>query len=135
MNFDTLIQELKALNLPANEFAITSSGPLGVRNLREINDLDIIVYPQLWQKLSQTYPVVLDGDFESIYLGNIQILGPGSWFTDPAFGSVEHQIDTADNIDGLRYVQLPIILEIKKLKTRTKDKKDVILIQDYLARS
>ena len=35
--------ELKKLNLPIGTYAIFSSGPLAVRNLRENNDLDIIV--------------------------------------------------------------------------------------------
>lgn len=128
-----MISELQTLNLPPDKFAITSSGPLGVRKMREINDFDLIVYPMLWDELAKKYPVDKDGDFESIYIGNIQILGGLSYFTDPQYGSVQTQIDSADIIDGIRYVQLPTILAIKKNKTRPKDIQDVKLIERYLA--
>lgn len=87
----------------------------------------------LWDELAKKYPVDKDGDFESIYIGNIQILGGLSYFTDPQYGSVQTQIDSADIIDGIRYVQLPTILAIKKNKTRPKDIQDVKLIERYLA--
>ncbi len=132
MKIAELLAELKTLKLPQDKFAITSSGPLGVRNLREINDLDIIVYPEVWRELIKNHPVTKENNFESIYIGNLQILGKGSWFTDNQFGSIESQIDDADEIDGFKYVQLSTILAIKQLKTREKDIQDVKLIKDYL---
>lgn len=37
------LDELKALNLPAGQYAIFGSRPLAVRNLRDANDIDLIV--------------------------------------------------------------------------------------------
>lgn len=134
MKMKVLLEELERLDIPKNKIAITSSGPLGIRNLREIGDLDIIVYPEVWRDLIKKYPVINQDNFESIHVGNIQILGAGSWFTDPQFGSVEEDIDNADLIDGNRYVKLEKILEIKKHKNRKKDIDDVRIIESYLNR-
>ena len=106
MDFTTLLAELDQLNLPPDGYAITSSGTLAVRNLREANDLDLIVCDSLWQQLCQIYPVTTDNDFQTIIIGNIQILGTGSWFTDPQFDSPGKQIKNADLINGHRFVKL-----------------------------
>lgn len=132
MEITKLLEELAKLEIPKDKMAITSSGPLGIRNIREIGDLDIIVYPEIWNNLIQKYPVVKEDNFESLYIGNIQVLGEGSWFTDPNCGSVKDDIDNADLIDGNRYVKLDKILTIKRLKSRDKDIKDVKLIEKYL---
>lgn len=132
MEIKLLLEELEKLNIPKDKMAITSSGPLGIRNIRAIGDLDIIVYPEVWEYMSKKYEVTIDGEFESITIGNIQILGNGSWFTDPKYGDVKADIDNADVIDGHRYVKLEKILVIKRLKNRTKDIEDVKLIEDYL---
>ena len=45
------LDELAKLGLPKYQFAIFGSGPMGIRGLRECDDLDIIVKPDLWNKL------------------------------------------------------------------------------------
>jgi hypothetical protein len=49
---------LKKWNLPIGKYAITGSGPLGIRNLREINDIDIIVTSELWDSLAERYGII-----------------------------------------------------------------------------
>ena len=134
MNIDILLSELDKLNLPKDKYAITSSGPMGIRNIREIGDLDIIVYPEIWQDLSKKYKIVIENNINSIYIGNMQILGDKSIYTNPKFGDLISQIDNADLINGHRYVQLKTVLEIKKQKDRQKDIDDVKLIEDYLSK-
>ncbi|HEX6976863.1 MAG TPA: hypothetical protein VF185_00700 [Patescibacteria group bacterium] len=132
MKIKILLEELDKLGIPKDKMAITSSGPLGIRNLREINDLDIIVLPEVWSDLVKKYDVTKEDNFESIYIGNVQVLGEGSWFTDPKLGSVEEDIKNADVINGYRYVKLDKILKIKRLKDREKDIKDVKIIEEYM---
>lgn len=132
MEIKELLEELDRLNLPKDKVAITSSGPMGIRGIREIGDLDIIVYPEVWKDLTKRYAVDKEHGIESINIGNIQVLGKGSFFTDPEYGNLKRDIDDADIIDGYRYVKLEKILKIKKMKSRDKDKRDVGLIEDYL---
>ena len=51
---------IKALHLPIDQYAITGSGALGIRNLRAIGDIDIIVTPELWNILAKKYEVPHD---------------------------------------------------------------------------
>ena len=128
MKFSLLIDELSSFNLPTDQFAVTSSGTLAVRNLREANDLDVIVSEKLWKKLIKKYPISKDSDFESIDIGNVQLLHCGSWFT----GNNEKMIEEADVINGIRYVKLEEIKKRKIGRDREKDIRDIKLIEDFL---
>ena len=131
MNIDILLSELDKLNIPIDKFAITSSGSMGIRNIREIGDLDIIVYPEIWQDLSKKYKIVIENNINFIYIGNIQVIGDKSIYANQKFGDIINQIDNADLINGHRYVQLKTVLEIKKQKNQPKDINDVKLIEEY----
>jgi hypothetical protein len=126
-----LLKELKKFNLPPDQFAIFGSGPLGIRGLRKINDLDLVVLPELWQKLAKKYPVekvkadpkrykaFLDKDIEVV--------------SKPMLGlKARAMIESADIIDGLRYVNLKVTMEWKKKTRRERDLKDIELIKEYL---
>jgi len=45
------LDELKALALPPDQYAVFGSGPMAVRGIREANDLDLIVKESLWDDL------------------------------------------------------------------------------------
>jgi hypothetical protein len=54
---DAKFQLVRDLNLPLGHYAITSSGPMGVREIREIGDIDLVVDDDLWNSLRAAYPV------------------------------------------------------------------------------
>ena len=121
------LDELKRLDFPIDKFAIFGSGPLAIRGLREIDDLDIIVKPDLWNVLRKKY-LIRNEKIEYIKIGNIEIYKEWSpWFDD-----INQLIDEADIIDGFRFVKLKRVLEWKKAFNREKDKKDIELINNYL---
>jgi hypothetical protein len=125
MGFKDLILELKNLNLPPDQFAIFGSGPLGIRGLKESNDLDIIVKEDLWNELSKKYPVQNE---KLITIGEIEFYK--HW--KPWYDNTDFLIDTADIIDGIRFVKLEQVLKWKKEYNREKDIADVKLIEEYL---
>ncbi len=53
--FKNLLEELKKLNFPAENFAIFGSGPMAVRGIRDVNDLDIIVKDSIWAELLKSH--------------------------------------------------------------------------------
>lgn len=132
MEFKDLLKELAALNLPKNEFAITASGCLAVRGLRKASDLDIIVTDNLWNELAKKYPVTFGLPCDVIRIGKIEFLGNFSVYTDEKIANVKEQIDTADIIDGIRFVKLSLIKKFKEKLARDKDLKDIKLIDNYL---
>jgi len=57
-----MLDKLRQLNLPSDQFAIFVSGPLGIRNLREVGDIDVIIKREMWNELKKHYPVRLRGN-------------------------------------------------------------------------
>lgn len=45
-----LFQRVKELNLPIGEYAIFGSGPMGIRDLREMHDMDLIVSDKIFNE-------------------------------------------------------------------------------------
>ena len=131
MNFDKLLKELDNLDLPNNQYAITASGTLAVRGIRDSKDMDIIVTEELWERIASKYEVRKER-FSMFSIGNIQVLGNGSNFTNPALKSTREQIENADVIDGRRYVKLETVKKFKKDLGRDKDIRDIDLIDEYL---
>ena len=123
------MKEVDNLGWPKDQYAITSSGALAIRGIREAHDLDIIVLPALWEKLAQEYKVeelfVAGGSFHHIQIGDIEIFGPDSLFISPPMPTAKQQIESADIIEGHRFVQLEFVEQAKKLLHREKDDSDV----------
>jgi hypothetical protein len=139
---EDLLEELKELNLPTDQFAVFGSGPMAIRGIRKAGDLDLIVTQKLWDSLlAQGYPVtremwkttdvegrVRDYPRELISVGNIEIWRKWSFLSD----SADELIKDAEIFDDIRFVKLEKVIEWKKAFNRQKDKDDVKMIEDYL---
>jgi hypothetical protein len=126
------IEELKSLNLPLGQYAIFGSGPLAIRNLRDAGDIDIIVTPELWDKLAQKYPQTvketIKGPVTSINIGHLEIYHEWLNLTP----KIKEMIETADIINDLPFVKLDYVIEWKTFMGRDKDKNDLKLIEKFL---
>ncbi len=124
-----LLERLRGLNLPSDQFALFSSGPMAVRGLREPGDLDVLVSKNLWDKLSQKYSVE-----ESWHGGKIRAIAEeiDAYDATAAPISAEELIERADIIDGVRYVKLEDVVAAKKIEAREKDLRDIEIIEEYL---
>jgi len=131
-----LFQALKDLRLPPGEYAIFGSGPMGIRNLREMHDIDIIVT----EKLFNEYADKAGWDVKNIYENNDCFKGLNNrainieiwkdWYTD---WDVKKMIQEADIIDDMPFVKLDYLIKWKKFFARQKDVKDVELIEKFLS--
>ena len=124
-NFNKLLNELRSLNLPSSDFAVFGSGPLAIRGIRDVNDVDIIVKPKLWRELKEKYEPKNE---KLIIVGSIEIYK--NW--SPWYDNVNELIDEADNFYGVRFVKLEKVLNWKELLNRDKDKRDIILIKKFM---
>lgn len=125
-----LFEKLKELNLPKGKFAIFGSGPMGIRGLREIRDLNLIVTQDIFDEFRNRKDWNLKTDVcEGLYKDNIEMCyewGPGEW-------DIKKLIAEAEIIDDLPFVKLEEVLKWKKLCNRgEKDKRDIELIENYL---
>ena len=78
------LEELKKLNFAKDKFAVFGSGCLAVRNLRENNDIDLIVKDDLWEELAKQFPVE---EKRLIRLGEIEVWKNLNYFEDKTFGA------------------------------------------------
>ncbi|HLC97779.1 MAG TPA: hypothetical protein VJC21_03300 [Candidatus Nanoarchaeia archaeon] len=126
MGLQELLQELKALRLPVEDYAIFGSGPLAVRGIRDCNDLDTVVSARLWEELSSRYAPT----GKKIEIGNLEFWRDWMPWFSPA--EVDGLIAGAEIIDGIPFVKLRYVIELKKKMGREKDKRDLVLIDNYL---
>ncbi len=50
MTNEDLFQRVKDLKLPMGKHALFGSAPMGIRNLKECHDIDIVVTEDLWNE-------------------------------------------------------------------------------------
>src|SRR3989338_11261459 len=124
MGLQELLQELKALRLPAEDYAIFGSSPLAVRGIRDCNDLDIVVSARLWEELSSQYAPA----GKKIEIGNLEFWRDWMPWFSPA--EVDEIIASAECIDDVPFAKLPYVIELKKKMGREKDKRDLVLIDN-----
>ncbi len=136
MNFEEIVKKVKELYPPPGEYALFGSVPLAAHGIRESHDIDMIVTPELYERLKTTpgwheadiprHPrLITNGVFECDMNWNY-----GEYLPDP-----KRLINEAEMIDGVAVVRLSEVLEWKLAFARPKDIKDVELIRLALAKS
>lgn len=127
---------LREFNLPTDQYAIIGSGPLGIRNIKAIGDIDIIVTPKLRAILSKEYGVTEENGLKKIVLpgGVVEAFCEGSFTAPEAIDapSIASRIKNAELIDGLPFDSLENVLYYKRKNAREKDLQDIILIEQWM---
>lgn len=131
-----IVEEMKKLKFPQEQYVIVGSGPLVVRGIRETNDIDIVVSPKLfekckqdwWEQLPRTYPDKIG----QIYLrqGYVEL------FLDVNCGDVnptlEELLQRSDLIEEISFASLADILQFKIAYNTPKHRQDIKRIEKYL---
>jgi hypothetical protein len=128
MRFKDLLEELDILELPMGEYAISGSGPLAIRGIRDSKDLDILVTEELWNALTVKYS---HKEAVSLRIGNIEVFCEKLFGENSVGPKVEEQIRAAETIQGYPFVNLETIKFYKRLGNRDKDKHDLQLIEQF----
>ncbi len=128
-----IFKKLLDLELDPNDYAVFGSGPMYPHHLKEMtHDIDIIARGKAWKKAQQFgIPHATDlhqGLQVDVAGGKIQIFN--KWISDN--WDVDELIDSAEIIDGIRFVRLDLVLKSKEEQHRKKDIADIQLIQEYL---
>lgn len=135
MNFHSEIEKIKELQLPQSDVVVVGSGALAVRGIRDSKDVDVMVTPDIWNTLAQKFIVRRnESDVETIYIGEyVEILNPrDSLFGDSRVVPIDDIFRDAELIDGIAYISLEHLKQIKLYMGREKDLADVKLIDQYL---
>lgn len=130
-----VFEEIEKINLPNGEFMVLGSGILGALGIRPINDVDLLIKPALFNQLREqgwTYEIIeIEGrSREKISYGVVEAFKDFWW----KGGNLEPDtaIASAQEINGVRFLPLTKLLEVKKAMAREKDIADVVLIEKYL---
>ena len=133
--FDEIKRKVKGLNLPTGKYALFGSVPMSAHGIRESNDIDLIVMPELFARLEAT------GEWEETFPNGRKKLAKGDfevyngwWSSDSYRRDVSKLIAGAEILDGVPVVKLEEVLVWKKAFGREKDLKDVKLIEEFLSR-
>jgi hypothetical protein len=137
MNNKDKFELLKSFNLPTSQYAITGSGPLGIRDLREIKDIDILVTDELWEQLVKQYgSVTIDGEGQVVFGdGMITAIHEGSFSNSekyPEAPPISKRINDSETISGLPFEALEYVIYFKSKNAREKDLQDLALIITWL---
>lgn len=127
-----LFDKVKNLDIPLGEYALFGSAAMGIRRLRECNDINIIVKKGLFDNLKKDSKwrcgVKENTGSEFLEKDGVEIVCEWEF---PDF-NVNDLIDESEIIMGLPFVKLQYIVEWKKKKKRKIDLEDIEVITNYL---
>lgn len=132
-----IINKVKSLNLPVGKYMLIGGSNLAVRGFRDTRDLDILVVPDLFNRL-MSEGFTLDKEYEQkwnrkrLIKDDIEIYGDIYLEKQNYFFDVEQIIAEANMVEGIPVQSLSNILVCKADSARDKDLKDIGLIKDYL---
>ncbi|MGH3375329.1 MAG: hypothetical protein ACRDP6_11365, partial [Actinoallomurus sp.] len=130
-----LLDAVRSLDLPADQYAVFGSGPLVVRGLRDGADIDLVVTHALYARLRDTQEWVVrprDDGGETLARDDFDVMERLEF---PRYvGDVPAMIAGAERIDGVPFVALPELRRFKAALNRPKDHVDLDLIDSALAR-
>lgn len=134
MDFEVEIKKLKELDLPKSAFVVVGSGALAIRGIRDSKDLDVVVKDNIWNALTKKFtPAKNDSGIETISITDkMEILSNGSVYVSSEVVPFDDIFIYADEIDGIKYINLDHLKKIKTWLGSEKDLRDVELISEYL---
>lgn len=132
-----IFEEVKKLNLPLGSYVVFGSGPMVVHGLREPKDIDLLVTPEIYDKLKtegweekemRSGSSVLSNGVYEVYK-DWNFLFMSNYNPDP-----QEVIKNAEIVNGVPFAQLEEVKRWKQVFGREKDLADIKLIDEFLAK-
>lgn len=125
------IEKIKKLNFPLGQYVVVAGSILEVLGIRESNDIDIAVTPELHSELRKTGTWEEVIKYNKIFLRRegIDIIPELNWekYSTTVFDAIE----SATVIDGVPFINLDELVKFKMALGREKDFIDIDLIKKY----
>lgn len=125
---------LKAYHLPVDQYIITGSGPMGIRGLKEVNDLDLITTSDLFDELVEKFGIQKESAIEKVVFPDscIEAFKESSFDALPSDRPTpKNRIKKAEILEGLPFDRLEHVLFFKYLMAREKDISDILAIERF----
>lgn len=132
-----IFEEIRKLNLPLGEYIVLGSGVLGALRIREIGDIDLLVSERLFDELKDNGwgygEIKIEGRMRKKLSKEYIEVYKDFWYGKEKPETM-HMIAEAYMINGIPFLPLRKLLEIKSVLGREKDLRDIKLIEEYLSR-
>ena len=128
-----IIAEVQKLDLPLGQYVVIGSGIMAQLGLRETNDVDIAVTPDLYAKLRASGEWEEEERYGKIFLKKdaVEINPRLDW--ESYSTTAEEAIASATIIDGVPFMNLNELVAFKRALGRVKDLIDIVIIEEHLA--
>ena len=128
-----IIAEVQKLDLPLGQYVVIGSGIMAQLGLRETNDVDIAVTPDLYAKLRASGEWEEEERYGKIFLKKeaVEINPRLDW--ESYSTTAEDAIASATIIDGVPFMNLNELVAFKRALGRVKDLIDIVIIEEHLA--
>ena len=130
-----IVDKVKSLNLPLGSYVVFGSAPLQVHGIRNSEDIDIVVTPEIYDKLkNEGWQEISVSDNKKVLIKDVFDVGIG-WSYGNYQPDTDYLIQSAEYFDGIPFVNLEEVLKWKKEMNREKDLYDIELINKFLNKS
>jgi len=133
MNATVVLNHIKSLKFPKNEYIVGSGAAMAVRGIRKTRDIDMVVSPILFETCKhndwkiKTFPNGVECLHKDVFELFVSVKH-GDY--NPSF---EYLVQQSDEIDGILFLKLTEVLKFKQAYGREKDLRDIELIQQHLS--
>ncbi|MGI6484247.1 MAG: hypothetical protein ACOX0R_01300 [Candidatus Dojkabacteria bacterium] len=130
-------EELAKLSLNKENSVVIGSGILNALGLKESHDVDVVVDKETLLELLRNYNVIeTTNEYGAILYTNGIVEFSDRWYMDDFMKDLTYEdlIKQTTIIDGVRYIELDVLLKVKEHLRREKDIPDIELIKEYLNR-
>ncbi|MBC7836447.1 zinc ABC transporter substrate-binding protein [Acetobacteraceae bacterium] len=132
-----IFQELEKLNFPPDQYIVVGGAVMAVHGLREANDLDIIVTPELFEKCKkegwEVLPWTKPGNPGKVWLKKDSVeLYEELNYNQEKNPTAKDLLQEAEIIQGIAFITLARLIDFKRVYGRPRDFEDIALMERYL---
>lgn len=136
MGGESIVKEIKSLNLPLEEYVVVGSAVLEVKQIRKSDDIDILTteagYRALKEQEGWNEGTAYSGEKE---LSKDRFSVTCSLEKMGYLRTPEQVIASAEVIDGVPFMNLRELMAFKMTLGREKDREDLKLIAEYISKN
>ncbi len=133
---ESIFTSIEKLNFPPEQFMIVGSGVMDAKGIRKSNDLDILVSQDLFEKCESegwdVKPWTWKGDPNQHWLkkGDIELMLEMRYEGENV--SLEQMKNGAEQVNGIWFLSLDQLLNVKRRSGRESDLKDIEMVEKYI---
>lgn len=129
----TIVERVKELSLPLDQVVVIGSGILDALGLRKSGDVDLVVSAELFARLRQTEGWTAEVKHNAVVLlkDDVEVWEDWGISEEASFSSL---YQNSALVGGVHFANPAFVLAWKKQQGREKDARDIVLLEEYLAR-